>query len=66
MVINKALKKYGYFMFKLEILEYCEPKVIVEREQYYMDEIKPEYNINFTLFILLLYFSFTYVFININ
>jgi hypothetical protein len=30
MVINKALLKYGYSKFKLEILEYCEPKDLVE------------------------------------
>lgn len=45
MVINKALIKYGYSKFKLEILEYCDPKVNSKREQYYMDYLKPEYNI---------------------
>ena len=45
MVINKALMKYGYSKFKLEILEYCDPKELVEREQYYMDFLSPEYNV---------------------
>lgn len=45
MVINKALIKYGYSKFKLEILEYCDPKVNSKREQYYMDYLKPEYNV---------------------
>jgi|SRR5947199_1237559 len=45
MVINKALKKYGYSKFKLEILEYCGPKLTVKREQYYMDYLNPEYNV---------------------
>jgi hypothetical protein len=45
MVINKALLKYGYSKFKLEILEYCEPKDVATKEQYYMDILKPEYNL---------------------
>ena len=28
-----------------EILEYCEPSKVLEREQYYIDLLKPEYNI---------------------
>jgi hypothetical protein len=31
MVIYKALLKYGYSGFKLEILEYCEPSNCIER-----------------------------------
>lgn len=45
MVIYKALLKYGYSEFKLEILEYCDPKELVRREQYYMDHLYPEYNV---------------------
>ena len=45
MVINKALLKYGYSKFKLEILEYCEPKDLVKKEQYYMDILNPQYNV---------------------
>ena len=45
MVINKAIFKYGYFEFKLEILEYCNPKELVLREQYYMDPLYPKYNV---------------------
>ena len=45
MVIYKALLKHGYSNFKLEILEYCAPKECIEREQYYLDSLKPEYNI---------------------
>jgi group I intron endonuclease len=40
-----ALLKYGYSSFTLEILEYCEISVLIEREQYYIDTLKPEYNI---------------------
>jgi group I intron endonuclease len=41
------LVKYGHSTFKLEILEYCEADrlIILEREQYYIDLLKPEYNI---------------------
>jgi group I intron endonuclease len=45
MTIYKALLKYGYSNFQLEILEYCEPKNTMIREQHYMDICKPEYNI---------------------
>jgi len=45
MAINKALLKYGYSQFKLDILEYCDTKDIVKREQYYIDYFNPEYNI---------------------
>ena len=45
MVINKALLKYGYSEFKLEILEYCDAKDLVKKEQYYMDILNPEYNV---------------------
>ena len=43
--IGYALLKYGYSNFKLEILEYCEPSKCIEREQYYLDLLKPKYNI---------------------
>ena len=43
--IYKALLKNGHSNFKFEILEYCLPKFLIEREQYYLDLLKPEYNI---------------------
>ena len=47
MLIYKALLKYGYSQFKCfaEILEYCDPSKLIEREQYYIDLLKPEYNV---------------------
>jgi len=36
-MIYKALLKYGYSSFKLDIIEYCKPDIIIEREQYYLD-----------------------------
>nr|YP_010218561.1 GIY-YIG endonuclease [Morchella brunnea]UBU98480.1 GIY-YIG endonuclease [Morchella brunnea] len=38
--IYRALLKYGYSNFKLEILEYCEPEKCIEREQYYINLLK--------------------------
>jgi group I intron endonuclease len=45
MTIYKALLKYGSSSFKLEILEYCDPNVVLDREQQYLDSLRPEYNI---------------------
>jgi group I intron endonuclease len=44
-IIYRSLLKYGYSNFKLEILEYCDTLNVIQREQYYIDLIKPEYNI---------------------
>lgn len=44
-IIYRALLKYGYSNFSIDILEYCEINVLIEREQYYFDLLKPEYNI---------------------
>lgn len=45
MPIYKAIIKYGYSNFILEILEYCDQDEVLLKEQYYIDNIKPEYNI---------------------
>lgn len=44
-LICKALLKYGFYNFSLDILEYCESSDLIKREQYYIDLLKPEYNI---------------------
>lgn len=44
--IHKALLKYEHVNFRLEILEYCSNNnVLIKREQYYLDLLKPDYNI---------------------
>ena len=43
--IHNALVKYGYSNFSLEILEYSNIKDVIEREQDYLNILKPEYNI---------------------
>lgn len=45
MPIYQAISKYGMQEFKLEILEYCDKIVTIEREQFYLDKLKPEYNL---------------------
>ena len=44
-LICKALLKYGYAGFRLEILEYCSISIVLDREQFYIDKLNPEYNI---------------------
>lgn len=44
-VVYKALLKYGYFNFTLEILEYCNKLYTIKREQYFIDLLKPSYNL---------------------
>lgn len=43
--IHRALIKYGYSNFSLDILEYCDLSVLIAKEQYYIDILNPEYNI---------------------
>ena len=45
LVICVALAKYGYSGFYLEIIEYCDKADLLEREQYYLDLLNPDYNI---------------------
>lgn len=44
-IIYSAILKYGHNKFSLDILEYCEIDLLIVREQYYLDRLKPEYNI---------------------
>jgi len=41
----RALFKYGYSNFSLEILEYCLVSDLLKREDYYIKQLKPDYNI---------------------
>lgn len=43
--IYTALLENGYNNFYIEILEYCDVSIIFKREQYYLDLLKPKYNI---------------------
>ncbi len=45
LTISRALIKYGYSNFELEILEYCGVPELLKREQHYIDNLSPIYNI---------------------
>lgn len=44
--IQAAYNKYGKDNFVFEILEECEKEKIIEREQFWIDKLKPQYNLN--------------------
>jgi group I intron endonuclease len=44
--IYRALIKYGYSNFKLEILEHCKPEQCRAKEQHYLDSLPHIYNIS--------------------
>jgi hypothetical protein len=46
MAICLALLKYGYSKFSFEIIEYCDPSVLLTREKYFFNLFSPEYNIS--------------------
>lgn len=43
--ISRALLFHDYNNFNLETLEYCDINSVIDREQYYIYLLKPEYNI---------------------
>lgn len=43
--LQRAVNKYGIDSFKFEVLEECEIEKLLEREQFYIYLIKPEYNV---------------------
>jgi group I intron endonuclease len=45
MPICKALLKYGYSNFSLDILEFCNKDNLILREKHYFNIYFPEYNI---------------------
>jgi group I intron endonuclease len=45
MPIYKALLKYGHSNFIFDIIEFCEPKDAIQREQYYLDHFDFDYNV---------------------
>lgn len=41
----KDMEKFGVDVFSLEVLEECQPEQLIEREQSYVDSLKPTYNV---------------------
>ena len=42
--LRAAWVKYGSENFVFEVVEYCDKSQLIEREQHYIDGLKPEYN----------------------
>jgi group I intron endonuclease len=47
-LLQRAWNKYGKNSFVFEIIENCIPEVCLCREQFYIDTLKPEYNVCMT------------------
>ncbi len=45
-ILQRAWNKYGEKNFKFEIIECCEPSDCLVKEQHYLDNLKPKYNIH--------------------
>ena len=45
LILQKAISKYGISQFYFVVLEYCEIEDLIKREQYYIDQLNPIYNI---------------------
>lgn len=41
----RTFKKYGIHSFNYEILEFCSPDKRIQREKYYIDTLKPDFNL---------------------
>lgn len=44
-IIYRALLKYNYNNFELNIIEFCDSNILLQREQYYLDNFEFKYNI---------------------
>lgn len=44
--LQNAWNKYGEDKFDFYVIEQCPENILLEREQFYIDTIKPEYNLN--------------------
>jgi len=44
-LLSRAILKYGHDKFSVAILEYCRQELLDSSEQYWLDLLKPDYNI---------------------
>jgi len=44
-ILQRSWNKYGKNSFVFDIIEECKENMLLEREQYYIDTLKPKYNI---------------------
>jgi len=42
--LQASYNKYGKDNFIFEVIEYCEKEILIEREQWFLDNLKPQYN----------------------
>lgn len=42
--LQRSWNKYGKDVFILEVIEFCDSSICIEREQYWLDLLKPKYN----------------------
>lgn len=47
---QNAWNKYGEDLFGFQVLEECEPNCLDEREQYWIERLKPQYNISLNVY----------------
>src|SRR4051794_6615695 len=45
-LLQRAINKYNLQNFIFVVFEYCETEELLFREQFYIDSLKPEFNIN--------------------
>lgn len=45
-ILQRAWVKYGPEAFEFRLIEWCEPSVLIEREQAAIDRFRPEYNLS--------------------
>lgn len=43
--LQSAWNKYGAACFRLSVLEFCDKALTMQREQFYIDTLRPDYNI---------------------
>jgi group I intron endonuclease len=43
--LQNAWNRYGERHFQFSVIEFCKPRDLDEREQYWINKLKPEYNI---------------------
>lgn len=43
--MHRIFEQYGISNFKITIIENCEQTILSEREQFYINTLKPQYNI---------------------
>ena len=44
--LQNAWNKYGRDCFVFSVIEYCDKEILIQREQFYIDTMRPEYNLS--------------------